>query len=139
MTQHNTINESLQDPVYRRKFEQEFLAFAATELICTLMKKQKSSRVDLAKKIGKSKAFVTQVLSGSRNMTMHTFADFAFALGHKVDLSLTPVGMTVEMTPHQFRTKPRVIQFKDMDSSLTAVHPAVYAYETYGYDMCPAA
>lgn len=107
MNHYTTLNESLRDPSYRRKFEQEFLAFAATELICSLMKKQKLSKADLAKRIGKSKAFVSQVLSGSRNMTMHTFADLACALGHKIELALSPLDMPTDAQPcHQIKVKP---------------------------------
>lgn len=53
---------------------------SATELICELMQKKNVSRADLAKRIGKSKAFITQVLHGTRNMTLRTLADLAGAL-----------------------------------------------------------
>lgn len=55
------------------------------------MQNEKVSRAGLAKRIGKSKAFVTQLLSGSRNMTLHTFADLAFALGHKIEIAPAPL------------------------------------------------
>ncbi len=80
------FEEFVQEYEHRRVFEQESLAFEATEMICTLLKQEGIPRAELAKRIGKSKAYVTQVLSGARNMTLHTFADFAFALGHKVDI-----------------------------------------------------
>jgi len=60
--------------------EQELLLVSATELICELMQKKNVSRADLAKRIGKSKAFITQVLRGTRNMTLRTLADLAGAL-----------------------------------------------------------
>jgi antitoxin component HigA of HigAB toxin-antitoxin module len=80
------FQEFIEDAGRHRVFEQESLAFEATELISTLMKEQQVKKADLAKKIGRSKAYVTQLLSGSRNMTLHTFSDLAFALGHKVKL-----------------------------------------------------
>lgn len=80
------FQEFIEDAEKHRVFEQESLAIEATELISTLLKERKVSKVDLAKRIGKSKAYVTQLLSGSRNMTLHTFADLAFALGCKVEL-----------------------------------------------------
>ena len=75
----------------RRIFEQESLATEATELIAGLMKEGDVNKADLARKIGKSKAFVTQLLGGTRNMTMHTLADLAFALGHRINLEVIPV------------------------------------------------
>lgn len=86
--------EFLQDRDQNRIYQCVSLAEDATELIAGLMHDQKVTKSELAKSIGKSKAFVTQLLSGSRNMTLHTFAELAFALGHRVQLSslsLVPV------------------------------------------------
>lgn len=83
-----TFEKFIEDAERRRIFEQESLAFEATELISTLMDEQKIKKADLAKRIGKSKAYVTQVLSGTRNMTLHTFADLVFALGHTVEFKV---------------------------------------------------
>lgn len=84
---NSTFDEFVDDRERNRIYQQESLAFEATELISDLMEKQNISKSELALRIGKSKAFVTQLLSGSRNMTMHTFADLAFALGHRVRFS----------------------------------------------------
>jgi transcriptional regulator with XRE-family HTH domain len=92
------FEEFLQDYEHRRVFQQESLAFEATEMICTLLKHEGIPKAELAKRIGKSKAYVTQVLSGARNMTLHTFADFAFALGHKVDINPIPLNMAAQET-----------------------------------------
>ena len=88
---NTTFNEFVQDAGTRRILEQESLAIEATELISELMEQRQFRKADLAKQIGKSKAFVTQVLSGSRNMTMHTFADLAFALGHRIVVNSEPL------------------------------------------------
>jgi len=84
------LDEFMRDPEQQRLFEQESLAFEATELISSLMEQQGIKKAELARRIGKSKAFVTQLLGGSRNMTIHTFADLAFALGYRVQLSTVP-------------------------------------------------
>ena len=73
-----------------REFAKEELAFEATELIAELMEKKHVSKTELAQRIGKSKAYVTQVLSGSRNITMHTLAGLTFALGYKAKLAAAP-------------------------------------------------
>jgi DNA-binding phage protein len=66
--------------------EQELLVVAATELICELLEKKQVSRAELAKRIGKSRAFVSQILSGSRNMTLRTLAEVAWALDTRIEL-----------------------------------------------------
>jgi ribosome-binding protein aMBF1 (putative translation factor) len=65
---------------YERLLRQETLIMDATETICEAMQEQGISRSDLARKIGKSKGFVSQVLSGKRNMRLRTLADMATAL-----------------------------------------------------------
>ncbi|MFA5786938.1 MAG: helix-turn-helix transcriptional regulator [Actinomycetota bacterium] len=77
-------------PEYERILEEERLILAATELVCGLMKKQNVSRADLARTIGRTRGHVTQVLDGSRNMTLRTLADIAFALGHRAEVAARP-------------------------------------------------
>jgi transcriptional regulator with XRE-family HTH domain len=94
--QKSKFDEFLEDESRRRLYERESLAFEAMELVSRLMAQKGVSRAELARRIGKSKAFVTQLLSGSRNMTMHTLADLVFALGHWVELEAHPCDQTVE-------------------------------------------
>jgi transcriptional regulator with XRE-family HTH domain len=55
------------------------------------MRDEKVNKTDLADRVGTSKSHVTNLLSGSRNMTMHTLADLTFALGYKVEIKATPL------------------------------------------------
>lgn len=87
---------------YRRLVEQEGLIADASELILEEMERAGVNQVELARRIGKSKGFVSQVLSGSRNMTMRTFADLLFALDARAVLGSQPVGQ-----PRTFRTAPK--------------------------------
>lgn len=59
-----------------------------TEKICEIMEKNNISRQNLAEKMGKSKGFVSQVLNGSRNMTLNTLAEISHFLEHKINISL---------------------------------------------------
>jgi transcriptional regulator with XRE-family HTH domain len=52
----------------------------ASEVIRALMEDQGVNKADLARRVGKSRAYVTQSLAGDRNMTLSTFASFADAL-----------------------------------------------------------
>jgi transcriptional regulator with XRE-family HTH domain len=66
-------------------YYEERAVFRATEAILELMEEENLSKTDLAKALGKSKAYVSQALSGGRNMTLRTFASFAWACGYAVD------------------------------------------------------
>lgn len=65
--------------------EEEFIV-AVTEAIAAEMHRQGKTKADLAMHLGKSKAYVTQLLCGSRNMTLRTLADIAFALGRRPEV-----------------------------------------------------
>ena len=64
----------------------EFI-MVVTEKICEIMEENNISRQSLAEKMGKSKGFVSQVLNGSRNMTLNTLAEISHFLEHKINIS----------------------------------------------------
>lgn len=61
--------------------QQEELIVQVTELIAVAMEQGGVSKSVLAKRLGKSPAFVTQLLAGNANMTLRTIADLFTALG----------------------------------------------------------
>lgn len=91
ITQHGILME---DPEYRHLYAIEGLVTDAAELVARLMKRQGLSKADLARRLGKSRAWVTQLLSGRANMTIRTYAEVVYALGSEVKLSA--VSATVE-------------------------------------------
>lgn len=64
-----------------RVVAQEMFISQAAKMLIDLMKEKNVSRAELARRIGKSPSFITQALGGTRNMTLRTIADFAYALG----------------------------------------------------------
>lgn len=76
-----------QDP---KLFAQEGLLVEATDEVCRVMNKQRVNKTDLAHLMGCSKAHVTMVLNGNRNMTLRTLSDLAGALGYEVRVRLIP-------------------------------------------------
>lgn len=68
----------------RQLFEEERAVLRATEEILRLMEKESISKAELARMLGKTKAYVTQALSGGRNMTLRTLAAFAWACGYSI-------------------------------------------------------
>jgi transcriptional regulator with XRE-family HTH domain len=79
-------------PEARRDFEEERLVFNAAEAIAELMERNELTKADLANALGTSRAYVTGLLSGSRNMTLRTLGSVACMLGHRVELNLEPLG-----------------------------------------------
>ena len=80
----------LKTPENQRLFQQEKLLVDVTELLAEVMDHRKMSRAELARAIGKSKAFVTQVLRGNHNMTLRTVADLFGAMRHDVIIQAVP-------------------------------------------------
>ncbi len=78
-------------PEARRLYEEERLILWATEAIVELMEKQGRTRAEVATSLGTSRPNVTQLLSGSRNMTLRTLAALAHACGMRADLKLEPL------------------------------------------------
>lgn len=95
------------DAEFRKAMASESLVEEAAELISRLMHEQKLSKADLARKLCKSRAWVTQLLDGTANMTVRTLADVAFALGAEVKLTanLPEWGQSAKMQPARAQTK----------------------------------
>jgi len=72
-----------QSEEHSKAYAQEGLILDVTEAIWEMMDQTGIKKKDLAKKLGKSSAYITQLLNGSRNMTLRTLADIAYALDVK--------------------------------------------------------
>lgn len=75
----------------RREYERERLILWTTDFLAEMMGRSNVSKADLARKLGTSRAHVTQILSGSRNVTLNTLADAAWALGKRAVVKFEPL------------------------------------------------
>lgn len=66
-----------------RLVAQELLITEVTEAIWKVMEEASITKSELARRMKATKGHVSQVLSGSRNMTLRTLADICFALGNR--------------------------------------------------------
>lgn len=82
---------------YERLVAQETLILDATEAIVELLEKTGVSRQELAERLGKSKGFISQLLSGERNMTLRTLADLAYVLERRVALTTGELAETGQL------------------------------------------
>ena len=80
----------------------------------------------IADRLKKSKAFVSQLLNGSRNMTLRSLADIAHCVGYRVTLTLERQDTVAQWKPlndalvvqfdlRQFATPPIAEPVKDED------------------------
>jgi transcriptional regulator with XRE-family HTH domain len=74
-----------------RQFQQERAIYDVTELIESVMRDRGVTRSELAKKLGKSKGWVTQLLDGEANKTIRTVADVLTVLGHELCTRAQPI------------------------------------------------
>lgn len=82
-TQYDVMMEN---PEFRRQVKVETLVAEAAEVVAKLMAERGVSKAELARKLGKSRAWVTQLLSGRANMTVRTLAEVVYTLDAEVKL-----------------------------------------------------
>ena len=75
-TQHDRL---MQDSEFSRLFAVESAVTEAAGVIARLMEEQRVSKAELARRMGRSRAWVTQLLSGSANMTVRTLGEVTFS------------------------------------------------------------
>lgn len=67
-------------------YEVERQKLEVAELLLTKMEELGVSRMELARRVGRTKGYVSQVLSGKQNMTLKTMVQLAWALGLRVEV-----------------------------------------------------
>lgn len=80
----------MENPEFRKEFAVESLVLEATEVVSRLMHEQGLTKADLARRLGKSRAWVTQLLNGSANMTLRTLAEVLVALDAEARVEAKP-------------------------------------------------
>lgn len=73
----------------------EGVLLAVNERICELMQEKEISRAELARRLGKSRAYVTRLLNGQPNVTLKTLIQIAVALGEGIEVFI-PSSVTEE-------------------------------------------
>lgn len=109
-TQHEILME---DPEFRRLLTIEALVTEASEIIARLMAEQDVSKADLARRLNKSRAWVTQLLSGKANMTVRTLAEVVYALDAEVKLNAQPPSWKMAGRPLGAGWQPVVYKMDD--------------------------
>lgn len=95
----------------RRTYERERLKLWTTEAICDLLEERNLSKADVARKLGTSRANVTQTLSGNRNCTLDSLADLAWACGQRMVVRFEPLraGEFISTPMHVVQNNVRIL------------------------------
>jgi len=82
-------------PENRRLLKQEELILDVTEALSAAIEESGLTKSELAKRLGKTKGYVSQLLAGGRNLTLRTVADIGDAIGVSLAIAVErpqPVG-----------------------------------------------
>jgi hypothetical protein len=85
------VEKFVADRASMRLFQQERAIYEVTELLESAMGESKVTRSELAKRLGKSKGWVTQMLDGEANKTIRTVADAFAVLGQEYHATYRPI------------------------------------------------
>jgi len=85
------VERYLEDPNRMRVFQQERAIYEVTELLEATMAELGVKRTELAKRLGKTKGWVTQLLDGEANKTIRTVADVFAVLGREYHSAQCPI------------------------------------------------
>lgn len=96
----------------RREYERERLMMWTLEQISDLMEASGISKADLARKLCTSRSNITQLFSGSRNATLSTISDLAWACGKRTVIKFEPLryGKFISSPVRLHDVRPNVVQ-----------------------------
>lgn len=106
-----------EDREFAKLARQEELILGVTEAILEKMQQRKISKSRLAELMGTDKSYVTQLLRGSRNMTLRTISDICFSLDCEVIFD--------------------VVSAKELDSSRVSIGPLLFVGRAQTTDWKP--
>jgi len=119
-------------------FNQEELILEATELVSKIMKDNEISKAELANRLGKTKAFVTQCLSGHQNLTLRTLADLLTALEYRASLGAEPASQACKAVHRLYPIKAWAVEVQRFDRT-SLVDLSADATEIAEDTLCDAA
>ncbi len=108
-----------------KAFAREELVYNVTEDLLVLLEDMEVSKKELASRLGKSKSYISQVLSGARNMTLGSLSDICYVLGVKPQIIL-PVAE--EPTSQKIRSEHWIVESKNKPVSIKVSSEKVIAF-----------
>ena len=88
MTMTTNANSRRRGEAYERLVRQEELILDVTERLTEALQEAGVTKAELARRLGRTPGFVSQLLGGGRNLTLRTISDIAVALSLRPGLEL---------------------------------------------------
>lgn len=107
----------------RRLLREEELILEVTEALARTLESAGVSRAELARRLGRSRGFVTQLFSGGRNLTLRTIADVLDVLDKRMSVSVCDHAAWLDTALE--RQPPSVFVWKAERSQLHVVRPPI--------------
>ena len=70
-------------------------------------------RAEVARRMGRSRSFVTRIMSGSHNLTVKTLARVVGACGQEIRFQRTPAMMSWDAAKHPMETSASTLRVSD--------------------------
>lgn len=81
-----TYERMMQDPKRCERMKEEEFVLDITEKICEIMESKNISKAELARKMGVSRALISQFLNGERNLTLRSLFKISREIGFDIHL-----------------------------------------------------
>lgn len=132
----NFLEDWSNESDYNKKLcAQEDLIMNVTEDLLVLMEKRGVSKAELARKLSKSRSYVTQLLDGARNMTLRSLADICLALDAEPALHISDANTDKRLNGPVFRAENWVTVDGDGITNVISANFGSHACNQYKYDI----
>lgn len=105
------VNSRSRGEAYERLVRQEELILDVTERLTEALQEAGVTKAELARRLGRTPGFVSQLLGGGRNLTLRTISDIAVALSLRPGLELRVYRAQVVDTVQEMRLDPPRCKF----------------------------
>ncbi len=133
---HEALNAMMDDPVFRESYEEEAIMLSFSMELARIMEEKNWNNTDLAKELGISKGYVTQLLKGVKNVSLRTVARVLYRLGRKLPFDTCGI----DETPGEKPLPVDSLRMKTLKNGVQAIYinvesPEIKADSSY----CPPA
>lgn len=111
----------------RRAYEYERLNVWALDELYAAMERNGLTKADVARALGTSRANITQIFSGSRNLTLRSLADLAWACRTRLCLKTEPLRNGDYISSPAMVVKPRAPVVRFHQEAVPASNEPVYS------------
>jgi transcriptional regulator with XRE-family HTH domain len=117
----NNFQELLDRIKAMETYDSEVARGEVSDQIDVLMKRENVTKAELARRLNKSRAYVTKILQGNANFTLDTLVNIAKALGYKFAPAFLPLEAewtaagAIHLSAKTARTEPGLMVEEDKD------------------------